>query len=215
MQGCEQSVAILLKKDCPNLFVITCICHSFALCASYACGKLPASVESLAKEVYNYISNSPKRSGTFADIVILLEDKPKKMLHPSATRWLSLEAVVNRLIEKENLQALDNEFREIIGLNFSEMFSEIPPAEVFWKMIGNITTNDNKKAFPLMESFAFQMLSLPNSSANVERIYSQVNLNVTKSRNRLEVDTLSGILYTKDFLKFNSCDCTSFKLTDT
>lgn len=30
---------------------------------------------------------------------MLLDDKPRKILHPSATRWLSLEQVVNRILD--------------------------------------------------------------------------------------------------------------------
>lgn len=96
MTGKNHSVAALLKKDCPYLVVLKCICHSFALCASYACEFLPSSVESTARDVYNY---SPKRIGEFQDILCLLGDKPVKLLQPSKTHWLSLEMVVKRLID--------------------------------------------------------------------------------------------------------------------
>ena len=58
--GQHNSVAALLKKDCNNLVVLKCVCHSFALCSSYACLKIPSSVESTIRDIYNYISNSPK-----------------------------------------------------------------------------------------------------------------------------------------------------------
>lgn len=100
MTGSRHSVATMLKKDCPNLIVLKCICHSFALCASYACEKLPASVESFARDVYNFIQNSPKNIYGFADIQSLIDYKPVKMLHPSQTRWFSLEAVLLRLLDR-------------------------------------------------------------------------------------------------------------------
>lgn len=56
-------------------------------------------METLTRNIYNYISNSPKRNNQFQQIQSLLEFKPKKLLHPSQTRWLSLESVVNRLLE--------------------------------------------------------------------------------------------------------------------
>ncbi|KAG8267021.1 hypothetical protein J6590_059804 [Homalodisca vitripennis] len=47
MMGVKNSLQAHLKNDIPNLFVMKCICHSLALCASYACEKLPNDVEEL------------------------------------------------------------------------------------------------------------------------------------------------------------------------
>ena len=49
MLGARNSLSTLLKKDMPTLFVMKCICHSFALCASYACGILSKDVEDLVE----------------------------------------------------------------------------------------------------------------------------------------------------------------------
>lgn len=40
MMGQHNSLATRLLADIPNLFVIKCICHTFHLCASYACDRL-------------------------------------------------------------------------------------------------------------------------------------------------------------------------------
>ncbi|KAL1469867.1 hypothetical protein MTO96_024773 [Rhipicephalus appendiculatus] len=45
MMGARNSVMTHLRKDIPNLFVMKLICHSFHLCSSYACEKLPRAVE--------------------------------------------------------------------------------------------------------------------------------------------------------------------------
>lgn len=39
MIGSKNSAVVMLKNEIPNLFVMKCICHSFHLCASYACKK--------------------------------------------------------------------------------------------------------------------------------------------------------------------------------
>ncbi|XP_058454780.1 uncharacterized protein LOC131440055 [Malaya genurostris] len=57
MMGSENSVMKLLKKDCPDLIVIKCTCHSLALCASYACAKIPSYVEHLLEDIYNYLAH--------------------------------------------------------------------------------------------------------------------------------------------------------------
>ena len=60
MMGANHSLSTLLKKDIPSLLIMKCIWHSFALCASYACLKLPRGIEDLARDIYSYFSCSPK-----------------------------------------------------------------------------------------------------------------------------------------------------------
>jgi hypothetical protein len=74
-------------NDC---YTFKCICHSFA---SYARKKLPADLEDLLRNIYNYIASNSTTQG-------VLETKPHRMLHPSQTRWLSMEAVVKRILEQ-------------------------------------------------------------------------------------------------------------------
>ena len=57
--------------------------------------------------------------------------------------------------------------------------------------------------FPKFKIFIKTILTLPHLSANVERIFSPVNINKTKQRNRLDNITIGGTLYTKDYLKLN------------
>jgi hypothetical protein len=48
MMGSNHSLQVLLKKDVPNLYVMKCLPHSLALCASYSCLKL----QSVYKRTY-------------------------------------------------------------------------------------------------------------------------------------------------------------------
>lgn len=100
MLGAQNSLSSHLKNDVNGLFIMKCICHSFALCASNACLKLPRAVEDLARDVYSYFNCSPKRMGTLEEFQAFVRVKPHKMLHPSQTRWLSLHMVVARLLEQ-------------------------------------------------------------------------------------------------------------------
>lgn len=100
MMGATNSVSQLLKKDIPDLFILNCVCHSFALCGSYACQKLPSEIEILAKDIYSYMKNSYKRTEQFKEFQTFVELKPLKMLHPSQTRWLSLITVVDRILNQ-------------------------------------------------------------------------------------------------------------------
>ncbi|KAL3182839.1 hypothetical protein MRX96_034476 [Rhipicephalus microplus] len=99
MMGAHHSVASMLQAQIPGIFILKCICHSFHLCASYACKTLPRGVEDLARDVYNYFL-SPKQTSAYQEVQRLAEVKPHKLLHPSQTRWLSLQVVVTRLLEQ-------------------------------------------------------------------------------------------------------------------
>lgn len=100
MMGAHNSLATKLRNDIHNIFVFKCICHSFHLCASYACMKLPKYVEDVARDVYNYISNNPKRLCEYKEFQQFLNLKPHKLLHPAQTRWLSLHSVVKRILSQ-------------------------------------------------------------------------------------------------------------------
>ncbi|XP_072384804.1 zinc finger BED domain-containing protein 5-like [Diabrotica undecimpunctata] len=100
MFGSKNSLMTLLKRDIPSLFVMKCICHSFHLCASYSCEKLPRFVEDLTRDIYNYFGSSPKRIAEYAEFQTFCGVKIHKILHPSQTRWLSVHSVVCRILEQ-------------------------------------------------------------------------------------------------------------------
>lgn len=102
MFGEHHSVKSLLEKEVPQIFVIKCLCHSLALCASYACEKIPIGVEELICEIYTYMKYSYKRQANYKEFQCFIEVKPHKLLQPSQTRWLALLACVKRVIEQFN-----------------------------------------------------------------------------------------------------------------
>ena len=55
MFGCKDSVVALLK-DYPSVIAVRCSCHMKHLCASYACLKLPTSLEDMLKNIYVHFS---------------------------------------------------------------------------------------------------------------------------------------------------------------
>ncbi|KAF0730139.1 zinc finger protein 862-like, partial [Aphis craccivora] len=278
MFGKHHSVKSLLEKEVPQIFVIKCLCHSLALCASYACEKIPIGVEELIREIYTYMKYSYKRQANYKEFQCFVEVKPHKLLQPSQTRWLALLACVKRTdqiyvgarciadLSKEILTAtekkifltnclnffveaahqfykrfpfnsnyvkllkamnflepnnipsivsiapvaaqfqerlsidlndLDIEWRLLRNTDIDNYNKEIIP---FWEAINKIEKGDGCKLFPLLSNFVKMILTLPHSSAATERIFSTINLNKTKTRNRLETDTLTGILNAKNIL---------------
>ena len=100
MLGTHNSLASRFKEDIPGILIMKCICYSFALCVSYACLKLPRGIEDLARNVYSYFQSSLKRLRKLEESQAFVQVEPHTLLHPSQTRWLSLESVVSRLLEQ-------------------------------------------------------------------------------------------------------------------
>lgn len=100
MMGSNNSVASKFKEQIPHIFIMKCICHSFHLCASYACLMIPPWIEDNVRNIYNFLNTSPKRLACYAEFQSFLNIKPHKLLQPSQTRWLSLLSVIKRLLEQ-------------------------------------------------------------------------------------------------------------------
>lgn len=73
---------------------------------------------------------------------------------------------------------------------------------------------NDKLIYPLLTTFVSVLLILPHSSACVERIFSTINLNKTKTRNRLSTESLSGILYSKNIIKSQDKSCYNFTISN-
>ena len=86
------------KAKLPGIIVPKGICHSRHIGASEACNVLPRDIEQLARDVFNFFSKSSKRQAQFQQFQTFFNIDIKKMLHPSQTRWLSLTAVIRRMI---------------------------------------------------------------------------------------------------------------------
>ncbi|KYN19742.1 hypothetical protein ALC57_07895, partial [Trachymyrmex cornetzi] len=97
MMGQKSSVQTKLRELNKDIFTLGCVCHSLHLCSSKATIKLPKSVEEFVRNLYNHFNNSPKQRDDFK-YQKFLDLKPHKMLRPSQTRWLSLQAVIDRVL---------------------------------------------------------------------------------------------------------------------
>ena len=63
--------------------------------------------------------------------------------------------------------------------------------------------------FEDLSHLAISLLSLPHPNAEIERVFSQMNIVKTKLRNRLSVKTLNAILYIRFGLKRSGKCCYS------
>lgn len=100
MMGKNNSVASRFIENFPGIVIMKCVCHSAHLCASEACKQLPRRCEDLARNIYNHFKSSSKRQHELQQFQTFLNLEIHKILHPSQTRWLSLNEVVKRIIEQ-------------------------------------------------------------------------------------------------------------------
>lgn len=81
----------------------------------------------------------------------------------------------------------------------------------FWKKVSNMKNAINEPMFPNIVKVANCVMCLPHSSAAAERIFSQLNIIKTKTRNRLLLKTCASLLHAKDKLKVSGDNCFTWK----
>jgi hypothetical protein len=108
---------------------------------------------------------------------------------------------------KVDVEELENEFRH---LQNSTAFNFNDEPLKFWLNIARAIRGDNSSMFPELSTFVRFILTLPHSTAAVERVFSVITNNKDKKRNRLQEDTLSAILLGKALLKREGKSCFSF-----
>lgn len=114
----------------------------------------------------------------------------------------------------EDIQEVDSEWRELRNFDFADFKTQNDSdVEIFWGKVSKIKLGNGDSKFPKLATLVFNLLCLPHSSANVERIFSQVNLNKTKIRNKLNSKTLEGLLFTKSLIANSGGDCFKFQVT--
>ncbi|XP_036320746.1 uncharacterized protein LOC118735203 [Rhagoletis pomonella] len=168
MAGNIGGLKALLKTE-TDVFHITCTCHSLHLCCSYACKKLPSSIEVLCRNIYSFFSHSPKRIYEFREFQDYCSVKPHKILGICQTRWLSLEAVICRLIEQwESLRLyFISNFLEVNGIRSAELANAM---------------NSKLKAYLLFLSYILPIINnldkeFQSDSCRLPYLYSNIKSN--------------------------------------
>nr|CAI5851669.1 unnamed protein product [Callosobruchus analis] len=82
----------------------------------------------------------------------------------------------------------------------------------FWYKVLQYKDSDNVHVFKELAEFAFSILSLPYSNAEVERLFSMMNIVKSKLRNQLSLQSLNAILSIRCGLKREGKCCESYEL---
>ena len=130
---------------------------------------------------------------------------PEKIFkHSSRQAMPTLVNLLTRLprIYKGDPQILDDEWRyldSITGMQeeFRDLNNKVVP---FYQRLADYR-QFGKHVFKNLSTFVLQILSLPVSNADAERLFSKLNLIKTDNRNRLEIESLKSLLYISDAVK--------------
>lgn len=114
---------------------------------------------------------------------------------------------VPRITKRYNdleLQTIDNEWRKLQLFKIDDVLKQIKNTDEFWYYLYSLQS-EGDFLFKNVSTFVLQILSLPHSSVDCERIFSKVNLTKTKVRNKLQTPALNGLLLSNQFMKKTSC----------
>ncbi|CAG4979721.1 unnamed protein product [Parnassius apollo] len=93
-----------------------------------------------------------------------------------------------------------NEIERIVIHQHTDWENKCSTVE-FWLEVHKYKDSADNNPFSELASLAISILSLPHSNAEIERVFSQMNIVKTKLRNRMSLHTLNSILHIRNGLK--------------
>ena len=139
--------------------------------------------------------------------------KQLKFLHPQTVSTGAVQSIANiasrfpNVVSPENLQCLDQEWREFIyDDEISGLVDECAaaPTEVFWGEVARL----NLEKYQNLLAFVKVMFTFPISNADCERVFSQVNLINAIYR---KVEGVASLMFVKEGIQNATDSCAHFQ----
>lgn len=100
---------------------------------------------------------------------------------------------------RDTIDVINSQYTNISFVKWTETSS----TSSFWVEVFYFKDSVGNNPFKELANFALETLSLPWSNAEVERVFSQLNIVKTKLRNRLITSTVNAVLHARLVLKLN------------
>mgnify|MGYP002224294721 CR=1 FL=1 len=126
-----------------------------------------------------------------------------KVLKPSI-----VDIARNLGVDSSNMDLLVTQWKNITYTKWINTSNTIE----FWVEVDKYRNASEENPYQELVSLAFSILSLPYSNADIEHVFSQVNIVKSKSRNRMMTQTLNAILLIRFGLRRTNYCCHSYKL---
>lgn len=134
----------------------------------------------------------PENFKVFEKINMLSPSNVLKQVKDTITPLCKLLGYENQFIEK-----IDFQWRKINVLLWNETTNVVK----FWVEVNNYTDSYGENPLKELSELAITTLSLPFSNAEVERVFSQMNLIKSKTRNKMGTELLTSLLQIRSGLK--------------
>lgn len=112
-----------------------------------------------------------------------------------------------RIVDPSNenlIQIIDDQWRSLPFIQFPKNITNEESVDVFWAKILNYKSGSETKDFYELGKFCLDILTLPHSNADCERLFSKINRTKTSSRNRLITSTVASTVMTSECVSFSS-----------
>lgn len=94
-----------------------------------------------------------------------------------------------------DIQVLDNEWRQLDSVPLTtEVTTNLCDPVVFFTKLSNVKEN-NEYMFKNIGTFSLNILALPVTNTDAERLFSKLNLIKTDCRNNLSITSLKSLCY--------------------
>ncbi|KAH0561120.1 hypothetical protein KQX54_013305 [Cotesia glomerata] len=126
----------------------------------------------------------------------------------STPSLLSLMQALPRIVTTDQYLLIDDKWRKVSSFELPTDISTSDDIDVFWYKLSTCDGGD-QKYFSLknLSKCVLDIIALPHSNADCERIFSAINLSKTKSRNKLVIPTVNGLLLASQLVE----NCTFFE----
>lgn len=114
-------------------------------------------------------------------------------------------------IKEDIINKINNQWANITSIQWLEKNN----THKFWYEVSLYRDASGDNPFADLSSFAIQMLVLPWSNAEVERLFSQMNIIKTKTRNKMSPKTLDSILSIRSGLRRKNKCCSDYIIPET
>jgi len=114
------------------------------------------------------------------------------------------------MYEKSTVDKVNQQWKNITNIEWLETSNTTK----FWKEVSDYRDGSNINPFSELCDLSQRILVLPWSNADVERLFSQMNIVKTKLRNRMGPKLVDSILTVRYGLKRNGKCCADYELSE-
>ncbi|KAH7956289.1 hypothetical protein HPB52_007891 [Rhipicephalus sanguineus] len=112
---------------------------------------------------------------------------------------------------KGDIGLLDTQYRPLCLLPWKNVSNK--DIASFWVEVLDFTDASGEACFKELAEFALSLLAMPLGNADVERVFSRMNIVKSRLRNRMKNEMLSAILHVRYGLRLRGACCRDFQPT--